>query len=304
MKPVTGETGFETGFERYQKVWQEAPDNSIVTLALAEASLRHGLQLKALEAYARLRQDGIPEVHLGLAQIYGQLGMQQEAYKELRCLFQLEPGHPEGHILALQLGAALTLPADIQACLAVTPSSQKLADTRRRLRLSEARLQRDLDNWNRRPRIPINCYHLAETSKRLIQVQSTLAALSTLCHRLATAKTEVKATLDPLLQTRGVEGVMVGKIGGPVLFEHPVHLGNSGDFIERVLTMLHTVTACGSGSPELHSWVLEGAGGILFLRCLDPHHFILVTAHNGAVLQLVKKSIDKVEPYLCRALQS
>lgn len=169
----------------YERLSELAPTNGTVLLAFAERAMQNGLLCKALEVYEGLCEQGIPEVHLNLAQIYQKLDKPEDACRELQRLFEVAPGHPEGHLLAEQLEAQqIRLPLDLRNQLLVPPQPDALRLSHDRLALRRRLLERDVAAWRGLDVEPVHQYFLAETRKRLALLDDALKRLKNLSRLL------------------------------------------------------------------------------------------------------------------------
>lgn len=181
-----GQTALETMIERFRTVLASSPENPTVLLGFAEANLRRGRRLEALQAYQKVLglTPDVSDAHLAVAEIYRLHGLPLEAYDELRRVFELEPGRPEAHLLLHEIEGLAPIPPELDFMRRRYPSELQVAETRSRLVLELEHLVREVEQL-REPgegptAEPVSAYHLEQARKRLSRTQHLLSLLDTL----------------------------------------------------------------------------------------------------------------------------
>ena len=183
MSPVKEEqmTTLEKKIQHFSRILANRPGDELTVLALAEASFRRGLKLEALTAYQEVGSRAVPEAHLAVAEIYSDQGMPNEAYGELRRLFELDPENVEARLLVNSLQADVLAPDDLRERLESSVSDDAIEIARLRLKIQRSIYNRELQERTRNvtlePGTVIHEYHMEEAKKKLIRVDELLREL-------------------------------------------------------------------------------------------------------------------------------
>ena len=184
MTPVIKEeqmTTLERKIQNFSRILASRPGDELTVLALAEASFRRGLKLEALTAYQEIGSRAVPEAHLAVAEIYSEQGMPNEAYGELRRLFQLDPENVEARLLIHALQAEAFPPEDLREVMETPISEGAIEEARLRLKIQRAIHNRELQERTRNvtlePGTVLHEYHMEEAKKKLIRVDELLREL-------------------------------------------------------------------------------------------------------------------------------
>lgn len=193
-------TTLERKLDRFAAILQQKPGDELTILALAEASFRRGLKLEALTNYQLvIRDKPVPEAHLAVAEIYFQQNMANEAYGELRRLFELDPENVEARMLARSLKGRSGPPEDIARILDEPTSEEAFAEAKLRLQIQRAIQNRELQERTRNqtlePGVVIHEYYMEEAKKKLIEVEDQLRRLEELREQNAALLLMPKASL-------------------------------------------------------------------------------------------------------------
>lgn len=184
MTPVIKEdqmTTLERKIQNFSRILASRPGDELTVLALAEASFRRGLKLEALTAYQEIGSRAVPEAHLAVAEIYSEQGMPNEAYGELRLLFQLDPENVEARLLIHALQGEAFPPEDLREVMDTPISEGAIEEARLRLKIQRAIHNRELQERTRNvtlePGTVLHEYHMEEAKKKLIRVDELLREL-------------------------------------------------------------------------------------------------------------------------------
>ncbi len=182
----SNQTALESMIERFRAVLVQSPQNPTVLLGFAEANLRRGRRLEALQAYQKVLglTPDVSDAHLAVAEIYLLHGLPLEAYDELRKVFEIEPGRPEAHLLLHEIEPLAPIPHVLEHLRARFPTELQVAETRSRLTLEVEHLVREVEQLRETGEgpasEPVASYHLEQARKRLNRTQHLLALLETL----------------------------------------------------------------------------------------------------------------------------
>jgi tetratricopeptide (TPR) repeat protein/predicted regulator of Ras-like GTPase activity (Roadblock/LC7/MglB family) len=175
-------TTLERKIGHFSRILESKPGDELTVLALAEASFRRGLKLEALTAYQEVvRSRAVPEAYLAVAEIYSAQDMPNEAYGELRRLFELDPDNVEARLLVNSLQEDALPPEDVREIMQRPTSEQAFDEARLRLKIQRAIYYRELQERTRNvtlePGVVIHEYHMEEAKKKLIRVDELLREL-------------------------------------------------------------------------------------------------------------------------------
>lgn len=175
-------TTLEKKIGHFSRILSTRPGDELTILALAEASFRRGLKLDALTAYQEVVGGRpVPEAHLAVAEIYSAQGMHNEAYGELRRLFELDPQNVEARLLVNTLQGEALPPEDVRAIMESPTTEEAFDEARLRLKIQRAIYNRELQERTRNvtlePGTVIHEYHMEEAKKKLIRVDELLREL-------------------------------------------------------------------------------------------------------------------------------
>ena len=175
-------TTLEKKIERFSRILGERPGDELTILALAEACFRRGLKLEALTAYQDvIGGRPVPEANLAVAEIYSAQGMPQEAYGELRQLFEVDPDNVEARLLVNTLQGEALPPADLSEIMSRPASDAAFEETRLRLKIQRSIYNRELQERTRNvtlePGVVIHEYYVEEAKKKMIRVEELLREL-------------------------------------------------------------------------------------------------------------------------------
>lgn len=175
-------TTLERKIDHFAKILASKPGDELTILALAEASFRRGLKLEALTAYQDLVGGRpVPEAHLAVAEIYSAQGMPNEAYGELRRLFELDPDNVEARLLVNSLQGEVLPPEDLRQLMQRPTSEAAFDEAALRLKIQRAIYNRELQERTRNaslePGIVVHEYHMEEAKKKLFRVDELLREL-------------------------------------------------------------------------------------------------------------------------------
>lgn len=224
-------TTLEKKIGHFSRILSNRPGDELTILALAEASFRRGLKLEALTAYQEVVGGRpVPEAHLAVAEIYSAQGMPNEAYGELRRLFELDPHNVEARLLVNALQGEALPPEDVRAIMERPTTEEAFDEARLRLKIQRAIYNRELQERTRNvtlePGTVIHEYHMEEAKKKLIRVDELLRELErfreynqTLSHEPPRPE-PVSAQESESLQASGLEPP-------PVLDELPAELAQA-----------------------------------------------------------------------------
>lgn len=182
----SNQTALESMIERFRAVLVQSPQNPTVLLGFAEANLRRGRRLEALQAYQKVLglTPDVSDAHLAVAEIYLLHGLPLEAYEELRKVFEIEPGRPEAHLLLHEIEPLAPIPHVLEHLRARFPTELQVAETRSRLTLEVEHLVREVEQLRETGEgpasEPVASYHLEQARKRLNRTQHLLGLLETL----------------------------------------------------------------------------------------------------------------------------
>lgn len=182
----SNQTALESMIERFRAVLVQSPQNPTVLLGFAEANLRRGRRLEALQAYQKVLglTPDVSDAHLAVAEIYLLHGLPLEAYEELRKVFEIEPGRPEAHLLLHEIEPLAPVPHALEYLRARFPTELQVAETRSRLTLEVEHLVREVEQLKETGEgpnsEPVAAYHLEQARKRLSRTQHLLSLLETL----------------------------------------------------------------------------------------------------------------------------
>ncbi len=175
-------TTLEKKIERFSRILGERPGDELTILALAEACFRRGLKLEALTAYQDVVGGRpVPEANLAVAEIYSAQGMPQEAYGELRQLFEVDPDNVEARLLVNSLQAEVLPPPDLLEIMSRPASDSAFDEARLRLKIQRSIYNRELQERTRNvtlePDVVIHEYYVEEAKKKMIRVEELLREL-------------------------------------------------------------------------------------------------------------------------------
>lgn len=182
----TSQTALETMIERFRSVLVNSPQNPTVLLGFAEANLRRGRRLEALQAYQKVLSltPDVSDAHMAVAEIYLLHGLPLEAYDELRKVFELEPGRPEAHLLLHEIEPLAPVPHELERLRLRFPTELQIAETHSRLVLEIEHLVREVEQLRELGEgptsEPVHAYHLEQARKRLSRTQHLLGLLDSL----------------------------------------------------------------------------------------------------------------------------
>lgn len=180
------QTALESMIERFRAVLVNSPQNPTVLLGFAEANLRRGRRLEALQAYQKVLSmtPDVSDAHMAVAEIYLLHGLPLEAYEELRKVFELEPGRPEAHLLLHEIEPLAPVPQELERLRQRYPSELQIAETHSRLVLEIEHLVREVEQLREGGEgpgsEPVSAYHLEQARKRLSRTQHLLGLLDSL----------------------------------------------------------------------------------------------------------------------------
>lgn len=175
-------TTLEKKIGHFSRILSSRPGDELTILALAEASFRRGLKLEALTAYQEVVGGRpVPEAHLAVAEIYSAQGMPNEAYGELRRLFELDPQNVEARLLVNVLQGEALPPEDVRVTMESPTTEEAFDEARLRLKIQRAIYNRELQERTRNvtlePGTVLHEYHMEEAKKKLIRVDELLREL-------------------------------------------------------------------------------------------------------------------------------
>ena len=175
-------TTLEKKIRHFSRILSSRPGDELTILALAEASFRRGLKLEALTAYQEVVGGRpVPEAHLAVAEIYSAQGMPNEAYGELRRLFELDPENVEARLLVNVLQGEALPPEDVRVTMESPTTEEAFDEARLRLKIQRTIYNRELQERTRNvtlePGTVIHEYHMEEAKKKLIRVDELLREL-------------------------------------------------------------------------------------------------------------------------------
>lgn len=180
------QTALESMIERFRNVLANSPENPTVLLGFAEANLRRGRRLEALQAYQKVlgMTPDVSDAHMAVAEIYLLHGLPLEAYEELRKVFELEPGRPEAHLLLHEIEPLAPVPQELERLRMRYPTELQIAETHSRLVLEIEHLVREVEQLREQGEgpgsEPVAAYHLEQARKRLSRTQHLLGLLDSL----------------------------------------------------------------------------------------------------------------------------
>lgn len=180
------QTALESMIERFRNVLANSPKNPTVLLGFAEANLRRGRRLEALQAYQQVLglTPDVSDAHMAVAEIYLLHGLPLEAYDELRKVFELEPGRPEAHLLLHEIEPLAPVPQELERLRLQYPTDLQVAETHSRLVLEIEHLVREVEQLRESGEgasaEPVAAYHLEQARKRLARTQHLLGLLDSL----------------------------------------------------------------------------------------------------------------------------
>lgn len=175
-------TTLEKKIQHFSRILSQRPGDELTILALAEASFRRGLKLEALTAYQDVVGGRpVPEAHLAVAEIYFAQGMPNEAYGEIRRLFELDPDNVEARLLINALQEDIFPPEDLREIMQRATTDEAFEDARLRLKIQRTIYNRELQERTRNvtlePGTVIHEYYMEEAKKKLIRVDELLREL-------------------------------------------------------------------------------------------------------------------------------
>lgn len=174
-------TTLEKQIEKNRVAAEENPDDVGILLSYAQCCLRRDLRLEALKTFQKVLQiEKKSEAYLSLAKIFAWQSHYQEAFEELRSLFEIDQMNVQGHILLHILSDKTEIPDDLKLRLSFVPSRELLAqqyiklESERDIMIREVVEYQALVNGDPAPE-PLMLYYIEEAKKRVQRVLDAIA---------------------------------------------------------------------------------------------------------------------------------
>lgn len=311
--------------EKFASLLLRNSEDISVLLAYAEANLRRGRRLEALQAYQKVMnlKPDVLEVHLGMAKIYAYQKMYSEAYHELLRVFELSPGNIEGHLLYNRLLDESRLPDDLQeSFLPYAEFEAEIDDVRlskHQLLLEREMLDQEIQDLEKllsenqdEPIIEYN-YEMAKIRKR--EQESALEELIQWEEILLEHERKMAAEKEavPLLEVVPIEVPPIVEV--PPVAEEPVVLKEAvlpqpAPVAEEVLEPVGEELAEERISPareEFYARIRESVESVLsgLIKTKGVSAVLVLARDKYAVCSILRESIDEtsVSSLICRGLE-
>lgn len=174
-------TTLEKQIEKNRIAAEENPDDVGILLSYAQCCLRRDLRLEALKTFQKVLQiEKKAEAYLSLAKIFAWQSHYQEAFDELRSLFEMDQMNVQGHILLHLLSDKTEIPDDLKLRLSFVPSRELLAqqyiklESERDIMIREVVEYQSLVSGDPAPE-PLMLYYIEEAKKRVQRVLDAIA---------------------------------------------------------------------------------------------------------------------------------
>ena len=284
---------------------EEAPENTMTALALAEAHRSQGQDLEALVVYQEVASRcRLADVHLAMAEIYAEHGHPRQTLIEVEKLLDLEPNSVQARLVLEEL-QGFPLPRELAERIGPPPSLSAIVETRDRLLVEKSLARVEVEELQRKaalvPGQPALAFFALEAEKRLDRLENRLQRIRTLETRVRLPPNWV-AALEDLSRVRGILTVTLISRDTGVL----KHLSNRCETSPEQLRdwILEALDFLDSYPDQAKSWVLECQEGVVVLQILDPQHTLMVTSDASLNFGSLRFTLEKLRAELQECTQS